>query len=537
MARDVAERTAPPLVDVPRRGPAAAAGALAAVAALAASELAAGLLPGAPSLVEAVGARVIDSVPPVVKDAAIALFGTADKLALVVGIVLVALGAGALLGVAARTAFAVAVVGFLVVGVVGAAAALPEVEGTAAVAVVAIAAAVAVLAGLATLRRLLRAAPREPTGTEVPSPAAAGLIVPEAGPRSDRRAFLRLLAGVAAATVVTAGTGRLLLQRASAAAAREAVVLPPPARALPPPPAGASLAVEGISPLLTPNDRFYRIDTALSVPQVDPQSWRLRITGMVERELELGYDDLLARPLVERDVTLACVSNAVGGDLVGTARWTGVSLRQLLEEAGVAAGAEQVIGRSVDGFTAGFPVSAVFDGREPLVAVGMNGDVLPLRHGFPARLIVPGLYGYVSATKWLAEIEVTTWDVEGYWVPRGWAREAPIKTQSRIDVPAAGATLAAGRVPIAGVAWAPRRGIERVEVRIDDGRWLEARLSEPLSDDTWRQWLVEWDATPGRHTIAVRATDATGRPQTERRVPPAPDGASGWHTITVEVTA
>ena len=536
MARDLAERSAPPLVALARPGPAAAAGALSAVAALAAGELAAGLLAGAVSLVEAVAARVIDSVPAGVKDLAIALFGTGDKIALVVGIVVVALAAGALLGLVGRRAFAVAAAGFVAVGAAGFAAALPEVSGIGAVVAVAVAALVAAAAGVAALHALLRAAPRELTGHEVPGPAAAGLVDPAGGPRGDRRAFLRLLGGVAAATVVTAAAGRLLLQRADAAAAREAVTLPPPARALAAPPAAAALDVEGLSPLFTPNDSFYRIDTALSLPQVAPDSWRLRCVGLVERELDLGYDDLLAMPLVERDITIACVSNQVGGDLVGNARWTGVPLRALLEEAGVADAAEQVVGRSVDGFTAGFPVAAVFDGREPLVAVGMNGEPLPVRHGFPARLIVPGLYGYVSATKWLAEIELTTWDFEAYWVPRGWAREGPVKTQSRIDVPRAGATVAPGPVAVAGVAWAPTRGIERVEVRVDEGEWAPARLSEPLDDDTWRQWLLEWDATPGRHTLTVRATDGTGRPQTERRVPPAPDGASGWHSITVEVS-
>jgi DMSO/TMAO reductase YedYZ molybdopterin-dependent catalytic subunit len=314
-------------------------------------------------------------------------------------------------------------------------------------------------------------------------------------------------------------------------------VLARPRRPLPPLPAAADLGIEGLPPFQTPNADFYRIDTALTVPQVDPATWRLRVTGMVDRELELTFDDLLGRPLVEADVTLTCVSNEVGGGLIGNARWLGARLADLLEEAGVQPGATQLVGRSVDGFTVGFPTEVALDGREALVAVGMNGEPLPIEHGFPARLVVPGLYGYVSATKWLAEIELTTWEAfDAYWVPRGWAKEGPIKTQSRIDVPASLAAVPAGPTAVAGVAWAPTRGIERVEVQVDDGRWAPARLAAPVGEDTWRQWVYEWDATPGGHTLRVRATDGTGQLQTEERAEPIPDGASGWHTIQVRVT-
>jgi DMSO/TMAO reductase YedYZ molybdopterin-dependent catalytic subunit len=295
--------------------------------------------------------------------------------------------------------------------------------------------------------------------------------------------------------------------------------------------------VAGISPLVTPNADFYRIDTRIVVPQVDPDGWTLRITGMVEREVELSLDDLLAMDRMDKYVTLSCVSNEVGGRLVGNARWSGVPLADLLDLARPHRDASQIVGRSVDGWTAGFPTEVATDGRPSMVAVAMNGEPLPVKHGFPARLVVPGLYGYVSATKWLAEIELTTWDaVDGYWIPRGWAKEGPIKTQSRIDVPRADTSVPAGPTPIAGVAWAPTRGIEQVEVRVDDGPWQPARLSGALSANTWVQWLLSWDATPGRHQIEVRATDGTGETQTAEAAPPAPSGATGHDTISVEVT-
>jgi hypothetical protein len=258
---------------------------------------------------------------------------------------------------------------------------------------------------------------------------------------------------------------------------------------------------------------------------------------MVDRPYELTFDELLELSVEEEHVTLSCVSNEVGGDLVGTAKWQGVPLQQLLERAGVRSDADQIVGRAVDGFTAGFPTEAAFDGRAALVAVGMNGEPLPSRHGFPARLVVAGLYGYVSATKWLGEIELTRFDAfDAYWIPRGWSQQGPIKTQSRIDTPRNGASLEAGKVAIAGVAWAPTRGIEKVEVRIGDGRFEEARLAESLSDNTWRLWVHEWDAIPGSHRITVRATDGDGDVQTEDFAPPAPDGSTGWHTVNVDVS-
>jgi DMSO/TMAO reductase YedYZ molybdopterin-dependent catalytic subunit len=320
-------------------------------------------------------------------------------------------------------------------------------------------------------------------------------------------------------------------------AGRSDVALPNPAQALPPVAAAAELGLDGLSPVLTPNESFYRIDTAFSVPRVELPEWTLSIEGRVDRPYTIGYSDLLDMSMVERDITLSCVSNEVGGDLVGNARWLGVPLVEILDRARPRDDAEQLVGRSVDRFTVGFPVEAVYDGRDALVAVGMNGEPLPLEHGFPARLVVAGLYGYVSATKWLSAIELTGWDdFDAYWIPRGWAKEAPIKTQSRIDTPQHRARLEPGARQVAGVAWAPHRGISRVEVRLGAGAdWVEAELSEPLSDNSWRQWVVQWEATAGTYQIQVRATDGEGNVQTDELRPPAPDGATGWHTIEVDV--
>lgn len=293
--------------------------------------------------------------------------------------------------------------------------------------------------------------------------------------------------------------------------------------------------VEGIKPFITSNADFYRIDTALTVPQVPADTWSLRIHGMVDQELTFTYDELFERELVEETITLTCVSNQIGGELLGTAVWGGVRLDDLLAEAGIQAGADQIVGRSIDGWTAGIPVAAL-DGRSALVAFSMNGEPLPLEHGFPARLIVPGLYGYVSATKWLTELELTTFDAfDQYWVPRGWDAQGPIKTQSRIDSPKALATVEPGPTMIGGTAWAQTTGIDMVEVRIDGGEWAVATLADELNDITWRQWSLEWDATPGQHTLTVRATDRSGFTQIEERSDPMPNGATGWHQTVVLV--
>ena len=355
-------------------------------------------------------------------------------------------------------------------------------------------------------------------------------------PDWDRRRFLMLGGGVAAAAVVAGAVGRNLLD-GQASGPQVGDVLPPSTGAAPSLPPDSSLPVEGITPIVMPVEEFYRIDTALVVPRVDATTWSLAVTGMVDKELTFTYDQLQAMPLFDQYVTIACVSNNVGGDLVGNALWTGVRLRDVLAMAGVQAGATQIVGRSVDNFTAGFPTEWAMDpSREPMIALGMNGAPLPVAHGYPARLIIPGLYGYVSATKWLSEIELTTWEAfNGYWVPLGWSKEGPILTQSRIDVPRRDSTIPAGRATVAGVAWAPDRGIDAVEIAVDDGDWMPATLSKPFSDATWVQWMVDWNATAGKHRVSVRATDGTGTVQTADETSPAPDGARGHHTITVQV--
>jgi DMSO/TMAO reductase YedYZ molybdopterin-dependent catalytic subunit len=471
------------------------------------------------SPVVAVGGWVIDHVPPFVKTFAIRTFGTNDKPALIIGTFVLLAIAAALLGDIARRRLVVGLVGILAFGLVGAGAALTR---PVARPIDVVPALVGAIAGMAVLELLVRGRPEiEPAGS--PAPAAV-----------DRRRFLRSAVGAGVVAAAAAGSGETLRRRFDVSADRAAIRLPAPASPARPIPAGAQLGINGVMPFVTANGDFYRIDTALLAPRVRPGTWNLRVGGMVDRELTLSYADLLARPLVERDITMICVSNEVGGRYTGTARWLGVSLRDVLEEAGVRRGADQVVSRSVDGWTCGTPTAAAMDGRDALIAVGMNGEPLPIAHGFPARLVVPGLYGFVSATKWLSEIELSTFaDFDPYWARRGWGKQAPIKTMSRIDTPRGLSNLSAGRVAVAGVAWAIHRGIERVEVRIDDGPWQPTRLGDVPTADTWRQWVLEWDATPGRPTITARATD--GETQTADRAEPIPDGASGWHEVVVLV--
>jgi DMSO/TMAO reductase YedYZ molybdopterin-dependent catalytic subunit len=318
-------------------------------------------------------------------------------------------------------------------------------------------------------------------------------------------------------------------------ASRQAVSLPVLTPA--PLPAGTSVDVEGVVPFRVPNPDFYRIDTALVVPRITAQEWSLRIHGMVEREVTLDFATLMGSDLVERDLTLCCVSNEVGGDLIGNALWLGLPIGPLLAQAGPSADADMVLSSSADGWTASTPLDVLTDGRDALLAIGMNGEPLPIEHGFPVRMVVPGLYGFVSATKWVVDLKVTRFDRDqGYWTSRGWSARGPVKTESRIDVPRAGARVPAGRVAVAGVAWAQHRGIDAVQVRVDEGEWQAARLAEVPSVDTWRQWVLAWDATPGQHRLQVRATDGAGEVQTGDQAPVAPDGATGWHTVDVVVS-
>ncbi|MEO7370209.1 MAG: molybdopterin-dependent oxidoreductase, partial [Ilumatobacteraceae bacterium] len=359
----------------------------------------------------------------------------------------------------------------------------------------------------------------------------------------DRRRFL-VSTGSAAGAAVVAGVIAQALETRRVATIRQAIpdTLPPVAADSGSGINGTTISIPAdatlspVTPFITASDDFYRIDTALSFPRIDLSSWKVELGGMVDKPLTFTYAELLARPQVERVVTLCCVSNEVGGDLISNATFQGVLLAGLLKEAGVQTGAEQVYSESLDGWTCGFPVEVALDGRDAMIALGMNGAALPLEHGFPARLVVPGLYGYVSATKWLSKITVTTWDAEeGFWVPRGWARDAPIKTESRIDVPRDGDKIAAGPTKIAGIAWAQHRGVAKVEVRVDDGPWQEARLGNDVSDDAWRQWVLDWTPSAGKYTLQVRATDKTGDTQTADNAPPDPDGATGYHSRTVKV--
>jgi len=495
----------------------AAVGTVAVAVAFGVAELLAGALSIGGSVVAAVGNLIIDLAPESLVRFGIRVFGFYDKPVLLGGIVVVGLLIGAVLGRLAGRSFGLAAFGFAAAGALGSYAVWQDPLTSTAAGMATVWG--GVLAGVGALRYL--------TGR-------VEVVEQDAG----RRQFIFALGGVAAFAVLAAATGRVLVGRMrEVIAGREDVVLPHPIDTQALPLAGDALSVEGLSDLVTPNEDFYRIDTAVSVPRVDLDTWTLKIGGMVDRPIELTFDDLLDLPMVERFVTLSCVSNRVGGNLVGHARWQGIPLRDLLDRVGVQEGATQIVGRSVDDFTVGFPTEAVFDGREALVAVAMNGEPLPFDHGFPARLVVGGLYGYVSATKWLSEIELTTWEAfDAYWIPRGWSKEAPIKTQSRIDVPRQGENPEAGRVPVAGVAWAPNRGVSKVEVQIDDGPWVEAELSAELSRDSWRQWALDWDAEPGEHSIQVRATDGHGDTQTSEVAAPAPNGATGYHARQVTVT-
>ncbi len=356
-------------------------------------------------------------------------------------------------------------------------------------------------------------------------------------PDFSRRRFIGTSLAVVGVAATSGLIGRLIGEGAAAGPATAVPEVPDPVSPVPALASGTELGVEGLTPIVVPNADFYRIDTALITPRVDALSWELKVNGMVDQELTYTYDQLLALPLVEQYVTIACVSNEVGGDLVGNALWRGARLRDVLDAAGVREGATQVVGRSYDGWTAGFPTEWVMtDEREALIAVAMNGEPLPAEHGFPARLIVPGLFGYVSATKWLTNIELTTWEAfDAYWVPLGWAKEGPILTQSRIDLPRDGASVAAGEVVVAGVAWAPDRGVQGVEVQVDGGGWQAAELSVAISDATWVQWQYPWSAPAGGHLIQVRATDGEGTVQESRQTRPAPDGARGYHTVQVTV--
>jgi DMSO/TMAO reductase YedYZ molybdopterin-dependent catalytic subunit len=483
---------------------AALTGLLALIAALAAGHLVAAFVGLSASPYLAVGNAAIDLTPSLLKDFAVSTFGTNDKLVLLTGMALVLAGVGVAAGLASRTSPTPGTVVAVLLGVVGLAAVLtrPDVGQ------------LSVLAPLASL--------------------AAGVYVfrflhRETEPSETRRDFL-ITAGLAVAAGVA---GQVFGSRTDVEGSRRAVGDLTPKTKAPAIPINADFAKDGTPSFITSNNDFYRIDTALSVPRIRAEEWTLRIHGMVERPTVLTFDEIRRRDLVEETVTLTCVSNEVGGPYISTANFTGIKIGDVLREAGVKAGADQLFSTSDDGFTAGSPLDYVLE--RGLIAIGMNGEPLPAEHGFPARLVVPGLYGYVSATKWVTDLNVTTFAKDqGYWIPRGWATRAPIKTMSRIDRPK-GLSKIQGRTVVAGIAWAQPKGVAKVEVRADGGPWQEAELGADVSDSTWRMWRLELDLKPGSHTVECRATDKSGYTQDQARLEPVPDGATGWHSISFTV--
>lgn len=493
-------------------------GLIAAGAALGVAELVASPFSSVTSPVVAVGNVVVDNVPNAIKEFAIETFGQNDKIALIFGTTIFLFIFGAVLGIVTTKRRIAAPIGAGVFALVGAVSALTRI-GAGPLSVLP-----SILGGLtaAAVLDLLLWPPKAPKVSE----------------STDRRRFLVGSSLVVAGAAAAGGLGRVLSGVFKVSTNREDIALPTPADAAEALPDGIDPDIEGLTPFITPADDFYRVDTALEIPRVDGNSWELTIKGMVDRELTFSLADLLDRPLIERTITLVCVSNQVGGNLAGTAKWLGVPLTDLLDEAGPQDGADQVLSRSTDNYTASTPLETIYDGRDAMVVVGMNGEPLSLERGFPARLLVPGLYGFVSATKWLTELNVTTFEAEqAYWTKRDWAEDAPIKTLSRIDRPGGlGDKVDPGMVPVAGVAWDPHVGIDKVELKIDDADWVEADLLPVPSADTWVQWSYNWEATSGSHTLVVRATNAQGDTQPSDRVKPIPDGATGWQKIVVNVT-
>lgn len=482
----------------------------------------------------ALGDTFIDLTPEWLKEAAIAAFGLNDKRALGIGMVVVIALVAALIGMLARVRLRIGQIAVLLLGLVAAIAAASRPETGALAPLPSIIGAIAGAWALTLLTTRHHAAAR---AAAVETGSGRRPVEDAGTPGPSRRSFLRAAVAVSVVGVLSAAAGSVVTGARSTAAAVRRIVLPKAFRPARPVPADAQSPVAGVVPVLTPTADFYRIDTAFSVPQVDPDSWELRVHGMVDREVRLSFADLLARDLVESYVTLTCVSNPVGGGLAGNAKWLGLPVREVLAMAGPQAGADMVLSTSADGFTASTPLEALTDDRDALLAVGMNGEPLPPDHGSPVRMVVPGLYGYVSATKWVVDLEVTRFaDAQAYWTVRGWSDRGPIKTASRIEVPTPGSTVPAGAVDVGGTAWAQHTGIVGVEVQVDDGPWETATLGGQISVDTWRQWSWRWpDATSGTHLLRVRAADAANGVQTGRPADVIPDGATGWHEISVDV--
>jgi DMSO/TMAO reductase YedYZ molybdopterin-dependent catalytic subunit len=543
-----------PEMDRARSGYGMVAGLLAAAVAVGVGQLVAGVVAPDSSPVVAVGEASIDLTPPPVKDFAISAFGSNDKLVLVTGILAVLAIFAAIVGALAVRRLWYGMAGLVAFTAIGLAASLTRPTAGPAYALATLAGGAAAAVTLTLLVRAVPAPPRAAAARgrealagpqqiagsapaarpEAPDRSRPGRPVP--APSSERRRFLVTGTLSAGAAAVAYFGGRYLAEGTSVSQAQASLRIPRPVHPAPPLPAGSNLRIPGLSSFITPNGSFYRVDTAIVLPEVPPSSWHLRIHGMVAREITINFDQLIRRPLTADYITLTCVSNPVAGPYVGNALWLGASVASLLREAGVRAGADELLCTSVDGFTSGTPLQTVMDGRDAMLAVAMNGTALPVAHGFPVRMVVPGLYGYVSACKWITDIEVTTYASNvAYWAQRGWDQQAPIKTESRIDVPNGSAQLKPGRTPVAGVAWAQHKGIAAVEVRVDRGPWHEARLAAVPDIDCWRQWVWDWDARPGNHVIEARATDATGYTQTALQEPPPPNGASGYPSVAVNV--
>lgn len=524
-----------------RRVLAALSGIVSAIVVLGGAEIAALLTGNAGSPLFAVGSLVIDLAPAGAKDLMVGLFGTGDKAALLslLGIIIVVLSGLAGILELRREPF-----GVVIFGVASLIALIAVVTRSGAGGLDGAPTIVGAILGIIVFRILIRRLRRWSAVADRPAPVGR---IPErivSGTPVERRSFLRL-AVVTGGIALVAGFGAKILNSTATVVSevRKKITLPTPATVAAPVPPGASLDIPGISPIVTPNATFYRIDTALQVPSIDSDTWTLKVTGMVENEIEIDFKELLAKPLEQHYLTLTCVSNDVGGDLIGNALWLGWPIRDLLLEAVPKPGADMVLSTSIDGFTAGTPLSVLQDANtQSLLAVGMNGVPLPLEHGFPVRMVVPGLYGYVSATKWVVELNVTTFaKAQGFWTPRGWSARGPAKLESRIDTPVSGSSVRpstvpdSGMIPIAGVAWCQHVGVSKVEVQIDKGSWHAATLADSISADTWRQWVYQWKPTKGRHRITVRATNANGERQPQAYMPPAPNGAEGWHSIDVNV--
>ncbi|HEX7658006.1 MAG TPA: molybdopterin-dependent oxidoreductase [Pseudonocardiaceae bacterium] len=504
-------------------------------AAITAGMLVAGFVGADASPFLAVGDVVVDHTPSAVREFAIRSVGTSDKTLLFLGLGVVLFVLGIAAGLVSRWRAWPGTLVLLVLGVVGFAAVLNRSDLGQLAFIAPLASTVAALVVFGWLHGLARAAARARADTEADAGAGTRGWTETRQPTGaeDRRRFLVGSVSVAAGATIAGVVGQAIGASAANTAASQRAVGPLPT--VPPVPAGADFGALGTPRFVTANRDFYRVDTALTVPELTTDGWSLRVHGMVDRELTLSFADIRDRPLVERPITLCCVSNPVGGPYISNAYFVGVPLADLLNEAGVHPDADQVLSTSVDGFTAGTPVSAVLDpARGALLAIGMNGAPLPVEHGFPARLVVPGLYGYVSATKWVTDLELTTFAArQAYWVPRGYSAQAPVKTESRIDVPRGGANVRAGQVTVAGIAWAQHKGIAKVEVRVDGGPWQVATLSTEVSKDTWRMWRITVGLRPGSHAIEARATDDTGYTQTDAVADTVPNGATGWPELSV----